>query len=70
MTLYDYETALTLRARHLDIPFYSLIMAAMMQADSSNLEVLKCAFPEVWDEVSFRYNAPGGLLDGEAKDEH
>jgi hypothetical protein len=43
--------------------FYALIMAAMRQADDSNLSKLKAAFPKVHQELLQRYNAPGGALD-------
>jgi len=48
-----------------DSPFDSLIMAAMRKADSDNIELLKDAFPQIWEELSLRYNAPGGFLDDE-----
>jgi len=44
-------------------PFYALIMAAMRQADTNNLEKLQQAWPNVLDELRKRYNAPGGALD-------
>ena len=49
-----------------DYPFYSLIMAAMRQADTDNLYALERAFPEVWRELKYRYNSPGGVhpMDG------
>lgn len=43
-------------------PFYALIAAAMRQADSTNVAKLRLAFPEAWNELQERYNAPGGLL--------
>jgi hypothetical protein len=43
-------------------PFYSLIMAAMRQADTGNIKLLKEAFPKVWEELEKRYHAPGGVL--------
>ena len=43
-------------------PFYALIMAAMREADSDNLRRLRAAWPQVWDELHARYNAPGGYL--------
>ena len=46
-----------------DLPFYSLIMAAMRQADSLNLEGLQRIFPDVWQELEARYHAPGGVLE-------
>lgn len=64
MSFYDYKTAL--KIGRLDYPFYALLMAAMRQADSDNLELLCDAFPEVWNELQARYHAPGGVLrDGE-----
>jgi hypothetical protein len=63
MSLYDYRESQKIAA--FDFPFYSLIMAAMRQADSENIEKLKREFPAVWQEFSARYNAPGGILEGE-----
>jgi hypothetical protein len=48
-----------------DYPFYALIMAAMRQADDINIDKLRDAWPEVHGELTLRYNAPGGLLEGE-----
>jgi hypothetical protein len=42
--------------------FYTLLMAAMRCADTDNLWKLIQAFPDVWDELQKRYNAPGGAL--------
>lgn len=38
------------------------LRAAMLKADSTNLPKLKDVWPDVWEELSVRYNAPGGLL--------
>lgn len=69
MSLYDYRKALELAAE--DPPFYSLIMAAMMKADTRNTVLLREAFPEVWMELDRRYHsrlaiegADGKLLGG------
>ena len=63
MSLYDYERSRALvRA---DEPFYALIMAAMSRADTANQRRLCEAFPDTWDELDVRYNAPGGRLPGE-----
>ncbi len=51
-------------------PFYSLIMAAMRQADSYNIEKLKSVFPEVHAELSRRYDSPGGYIVGDQEIEH
>jgi hypothetical protein len=52
---YDRQVALALKAN--DLPFYSLIMAAMMRADSTNLRLLRTAYPDVYEGV--RGNTPG-----------
>lgn len=52
-----------------DPPFYSLIAAAAMKADSRNTELIKAAWPEVWEETQQRYNAPGGMLEREMSDD-
>ena len=63
MSYYDYKCSQQIAAQ--DYPFYALVMAAMWQADSDNLEALKAAFPQVYQELLDRYNAPGGRLDSE-----
>jgi hypothetical protein len=65
MSHHEYQVGRELERR--DIPFYALIMAAMRKADRKNLYRLMGAYPEVWDELERRYNAPGGWLpeDGE-----
>lgn len=65
VSLFDYETS-----RHInsaDWPFYSLIMAAMRQADTPNRHLLNTAFPAVAYELDARYNAPGGVLESEQR---
>lgn len=58
MSKYDYIRSQVLSSE----PFYALIMAAMRKADSQNLPPLQHAFPEVWQELQARYDAPGGEL--------
>lgn len=60
---FAYVTAQKIYA--LDAPFDAIIQAAMRQADSTNLAKLKVAWPEEWEDLQARYNAPGGLLEGE-----
>lgn len=45
--------------------FYTLIMAAMQLADTDNLEKLRAAFPDTYQELMDRYNSPGGLIGAE-----
>jgi hypothetical protein len=42
----------------------------MRKADTENLAKLCAVFPEVWDELYERYNAPGGLPVAEKGDPH
>ena len=60
MSLYDYRRSQQFEAD--DEPFYGLIMGAMRRADTGNLELLRCAFPETFAELFARYGAPGGEL--------
>ena len=60
MSLHEYLTSQEID--HRQYPFYALIMAAMRQADTNNIERLKQAFPEVHAELEARYNAPGGVI--------
>lgn len=60
MSLHEYHASRELEVE--DVPFYALVMAAMRKADTENLEKLRAAWPEVWDELQRRYNAPGGML--------
>lgn len=48
-----------------DADFYALVAAAMARADTFNGIRLRAAFPDVWDALQRRYDAPGGLIDGE-----
>lgn len=66
MSLHDYEMSRDIDTS--EIPFYGLIMAAMRRADDNNIALLKQVFPDVFDELQARYNAPGGRLEGENYD--
>lgn len=63
MSRHDYQASIEIVRD--DPSFRALVMAAMRRADTSNLELLKDAFPLIWAELEARYNAPGGLLPGE-----
>lgn len=68
MSHLDYVIGLDISAGKshvVDPPFSSIIMAAFRKADSDNIERLKLAFPEIWQEFWARYNSPGGYLGGE-----
>jgi hypothetical protein len=60
MSIHEYVISKQLNAD--DPPFYALIMAAVMQADSENFRLLTQAWPEVVEERRERYNREGGCL--------
>ena len=43
MSLFDFRKAVELKRK--DVPFYALIMAAMMRADNISSQLLKAAWP-------------------------
>ena len=61
MSFFDYKYSIHITQQ--DYPFYALIMAAMRQADSDNLEMLQQCWPNVWNELQARYYAPAGWLE-------
>jgi len=61
VSLHEWQVSQTVRRA----PFHALIMAALLNADSTNAAKLRAAWPEVCDEAQRRYDAPGGLLPGE-----
>ena len=62
---FDYKESQKIAAE--DHSFYALIIAAMRQADTRNMNELKAIFPEVYDEFVARYNATAGVLDSDAE---
>ena len=68
MSLYDYKKSQEIWKSN--YPFESIIMAAMRQADSINLENLKNSFPEIYEEFYKRYNSPGGILNDDELEEY
>ena len=63
MSLYDYRVSKEISAQ--DYPFYALLMELIRQADDENTEKIKNAWPDVYEEMRRRYNAPGGELLGD-----
>lgn len=49
-------------------PFEAIIMGFMRIADDHNKAWLKMKYEYIWDELQARYNAPGGYLEGENKE--
>lgn len=60
MSLYDYQKSRDIAG--LDAPFYAILMAAIRQADTTNSEKIRQAWPGVYAEFEARYHAPGGRL--------
>lgn len=60
MSLHDYQVSRRIATQ--DAPFASLIMAAVAQADTDNLERLSLVFPKLVAEAQARSDAPGGRL--------
>ena len=58
MSKYDYERSQQISSE----PFYAIIMAAMRNADTDNLEALRKSWPNTFSELQLRYSAPGGCL--------
>jgi len=63
VTLYDYQKSKEIAAK--DYPFNALIMAAMRQADTNNMALLNLVYPHIYQEFMERYNAPGGMIEGD-----
>ena len=63
MSHYDYRRSIQIAIQ--DEPFYALIMAAMRQADTRNLEKLRQAFPDTYEELAARIDARNGVLPDE-----
>ena len=63
MSLYEYRESQEIDSKQYG--FYSLIMAAMRQAEDINISKLKVLFPDIFNELQARYNAPGGKLEND-----
>jgi hypothetical protein len=66
MSLHNYKVGQQVAQDYSDDDFYGLIQGCMRLADTDNLKKLKEAFPHTWEDLQKRYNAPGGLLEGES----
>lgn len=63
MSHHDYLMSRAIEGQ--DFPFYAIIMAAYRKADSDNQRKLFRAFPNTVEELTARYNAPGGVLESD-----
>lgn len=59
MSNYDFNQSLKLIK--CNPPFYSLLRAAMINADTENTRKLALAWPELWIDNHIRYNVPGAV---------
>ena len=69
VSLHEYLESRTISASRPEPSFYALIMAAMRGAGTENALRLRMAYPEVWEELKARYNAPGGKLDTDRQED-
>jgi hypothetical protein len=60
MGLHEYLYSKTLD--RYDSPFYALLFQLMRRADTDNIEKIRQAWPEKYEEFSRRYHAKGGVL--------
>lgn len=60
MGLHEYKCSLAISAG--EPPFYAMVMALMRKADTDNAAKLRLMWPDVWEELSARHEAPGGIL--------
>ena len=63
LNLIDYNIARALYSA--DLPFSALIAAAGLRADTANTHKLQGMFPELLVDLQKRYDAPGGLIEGD-----
>jgi len=57
---YEYELSMQIACQN--YPFYALIAAAIRQADSRNLDILRSYWPGIYESLVTRRNAPGGIV--------
>jgi len=67
MSLTDYIQGreLNLHCLNNDIDFYAVLQCLIRMADTDNLEHIKYAWPDRVVELTDRYNAPEGKLEGD-----
>jgi len=65
-TIVDYLESKQLSAN--DPSFASLVFALIRKADPDNLVKILQTWPELYDEMIQRYNAPGGAITASEKD--
>jgi len=61
ISLFEYEQSQQISAQ--GYQFYALLGALMRDADTDNTEKLKTAWPEFWESMKRRYNAPVGVVE-------
>lgn len=65
MSRENYCQSRRLGTDHPNVQFQAILMWALWSAQGGDLERLKSAFPEAWEELSKRYHNPSGYLDEE-----
>lgn len=60
-TWFDYRDSQRLDGE-VEASYYALLMLVMRRSDTANAAKLRAAFPEVYETLRRRYDAPGGVL--------
>jgi hypothetical protein len=58
---HEYEQSKQISAR--GYQFYALLAALMRQADTENTALLKECWPDIWESLQRRYDAPMGVIE-------
>lgn len=61
LTLDEYEQSKELFQKNYQ--FYALMATLMRQADTRNTELLRSNWPDIWESLQRRYNAPLGVVE-------
>jgi len=61
ISLYEYEESQEISTK--GYQFYALLGALMRDADTDNTAKLRAAWPEFWESMLHRYNAPLGVVE-------
>jgi len=61
LTLHEYEQSKAISAK--GYQFYALMAALMRDADTRNTELLRANWPDIYESLQRRYDAPMGVVE-------
>lgn len=61
LSLHEYEQSKHIQAQN--YPFYALMATLMRQADTRNTDLLRENWPDIWESLLRRYEAPLGVIE-------